>query len=185
MIFNFTQNLRFNTRLMMDDYTLPIVNKTKLLGTTITNYLKWDDNTAELVKKANSRLLLLRKAAEYTSSKEDLKQIYISYVRSILEQSAVVWHSSLSKENESDLEIVQKNALRIILKEKYVDYNHALLELDLFSLFYRREKILSHKFALNCIENEKTKKHFPLNIKKHNMETRNKEKCIVTNAKTE
>ena len=41
----------------------------------------------------------------------DLLAIYESFLRSNLEQSAAVWHSSLSKCNEFDLERVQKSAL--------------------------------------------------------------------------
>ena len=58
---------------------------------------------------------------------EELKNIYILFVRSLLEQSAIVWHSSLSEENKSDLERVQKTTFKIILLgEKYKTYKHAL-----------------------------------------------------------
>ena len=39
-------------------------------------------------------------------------------IRSKIEQSAVVWHSSLTKKNKRDLERVQKSALKIILKDR-------------------------------------------------------------------
>ena len=123
MIFNFSETKPFTTRLVMKDKILPVVNKTKLLGTIITDNLKWDENTSYLIKRANSRLLLLRKASEYTNKIEDLKSIYLSHVRSILEQSCVLWHSSLTKENSENLERVQKNAFRIILGNRYEDLN--------------------------------------------------------------
>ena len=103
MIFNFSQK-QFTTRLKMNNEILPVVNKVKLSGATLTNDLKWDENTSYLIKRANSRLLLLRKASEYTNKIEDLKSIYLSHVRSILEQSCVIWHSSLTKENIENLE---------------------------------------------------------------------------------
>ena len=53
---------------------------------------------------------ILRRVSSFGASVEDLKDIYILFVRSLLEQSAVVWHSSLTKDNEQDLERVQKNA---------------------------------------------------------------------------
>ena len=71
----------------------------KLLGVIVTNDLKCDENTTNLVKRANARLELLRKVASFTNSIEDKKSIYILYIRSILEQSSVVWHSSLTEEN--------------------------------------------------------------------------------------
>ena len=111
MIFNFTKNYKFATRLKMNGQNLPVLNQTKLLGTVITDDLKWDKNIQEIVKKANARRILLRRASEYTTSLEDLKTIYISYVRSILEQSSVIWHSSLTTENIEDLERVPKMLL--------------------------------------------------------------------------
>ena len=41
---------------------------------------------------------------------DELKTIYITYIRSILEESAIVWHSSLTEENIQDLSRVQKSA---------------------------------------------------------------------------
>ena len=69
---------------------------------------------------------------------QNLTDIYIAYIRSVLEQSAVVWHSSLTHENICDLERVQKNALRIILKEGYTEYTEALEKLELEDLESRR-----------------------------------------------
>ena len=40
------------------------------------------------------------------------------YIRSILEQSYVVWHGSLTKETELDLERVLKAAIRLIPGKK-------------------------------------------------------------------
>ena len=56
--------------------------------------LKWDQNTQYLVKKANARMQLLTKIAGFGATREDLRTVYTTFVRSILEQSAVVWHTS-------------------------------------------------------------------------------------------
>ena len=90
-----------------------------LLGTIITNDLKWNENTATIVQKANARMELLRRVASFGASLEDLKLIYILFVRSHLEQSATVWHSGLTPENRNDLERVQKSARKVILQQKY------------------------------------------------------------------
>ena len=89
---------------------------------------------------------ILHKAAKFSSNLQDLKVIYKTFIRSKLEQSASVWHSSLSKNNVNDLERVQKSALRVILKEKYHDYKSAMLSLNIESLYDRRES-LCLKFA--------------------------------------
>ena len=126
----------------MNKFTLPVINKTKLLGSIITDDLKWNANTDEIVKKANQRMLLLRKSTEFTTLTEDLKIIYLSYVRSLLEQSSVLWGSSLSEENKSDLERVQKNACRIILGKNYTSYEESLHLIGIETLEERRKNWL-------------------------------------------
>jgi hypothetical protein len=69
---------------------------------------------------------LLNRASRFTSNKWDLKHIYLIYIRSILEQSAVVWHSSPSQKNKRDLERVQKVAVKVILGKNYTSYKAGL-----------------------------------------------------------
>ena len=183
MVFNFSTN-QFTTRLKLNDEDIEIIEHTKLLGTQIENDLKWDLNTKSLVKKANMRMQLLKKAASFGASKEDLKDIYVLFIRSILEQSAVVWSSSLTCENKNDLERVQKSALRIILGNEFKNYSSALNRLNLLTLEERREQ-LCLSFAKKCTKNDKMKHMFPLNEHKHSMKTRHKEKYKVYKAKTE
>ena len=90
LIFNFTQNYQLITRLQLNNVTLEVIPKTKLFGVIIQDNLKWDENTANLVKRANARMVLLRKLSEFGAPREDMKTIYIAYIRSILEQSCVV-----------------------------------------------------------------------------------------------
>ena len=52
MIFNFTENFQFTTRLKLKNENIEVIDNTKLLGTYITNDLKWDLNTDNLVKKS-------------------------------------------------------------------------------------------------------------------------------------
>ena len=99
MVFNFTDNHQFTTRMNLNDENLDIVRISKLLGVVISDNLKWEENTTSLVKRANARMELLRKVASFTTNREEKKNIYILYIRSILEQSCVVWHSSLTVEN--------------------------------------------------------------------------------------
>ena len=131
MIFNFSNNYQFTTRLKLCDETLEIVNKTKLLGVIMTDDLKWDENVIYLVKKAWQKMEILRKAASFGASKDEKREIYILYVRSTLEQSCVIWGSRLTTENKIDLERVQKAAVRIILNKSYERYNEALIKANL------------------------------------------------------
>ena len=62
MVFNFTDNYQFSTRLKLNGKNIDIVDKMKILGTIVNNKLTWDDNCAELVKKVNKRMALIRTA---------------------------------------------------------------------------------------------------------------------------
>ena len=77
---------------------------------------------------------LLNRAASFTSNVNDLKSIYLTYMRSILEQSAVVWHSSLTRKNRKDLERLQKTAVKVILGKKSSSYKKDLEKLKLDTL---------------------------------------------------
>jgi hypothetical protein len=60
MIFNYTDNYQFTTRLSTNNQQLDVIDNTKFLGTILSNDLSWDLNTANIVKKANARMQLLR-----------------------------------------------------------------------------------------------------------------------------
>ena len=79
MIFNFTNNYKFTTRLKMDNENIDVIDSTRLLGTILTNDLSWDKNVAEIVRKSNARMELLRKISNFSVPLEDLKTIYISF----------------------------------------------------------------------------------------------------------
>ena len=139
----------------MKEEPIEVIQNTKLLGTIISDDLSWNLNTEYLVKKANARMQLLRKVASFSPPLEDLKTIYTLFVRSILEQSAVVWHSSLTQQNINDLERVQKSAMRIILGNEYVGYKRSLQRLEMDTLEDRRKKLCLN-FAQKATKNPKT-----------------------------
>ena len=95
--FNFSTKNQFTTNLSVKEENIEMVNEAKLLGTIITSDLSWNRNTEELVKNANKRMRLLHAASKYTSKISNLKTIYTAFIRSKLDHSSVVWHSSISK----------------------------------------------------------------------------------------
>ena len=99
---------------------------------------------------------LLHKLIEFGVPKKDLILIYTLFIRSICEQSAVVWHSSLTQENRNNIERVQKTALKIILRNEYKTYESALVEVNLKNLDTRRETLCLN-FAKSCLKNIQTK----------------------------
>ena len=128
------------------------------------------------------RMLYL--ASKLVKDKNDLKHIYKTFIRSRLEFSCELWHSSLSKTNETDIERVQKSALKVILKNKYKDYESALKLLDMESLYKSRSKLCLN-FAQKCLKIENFKKLFPHKKTKHDMKKRNVEKFLINNIVTE
>ena len=127
---------------------------------------------------------LLHKLVDFKIPQSDLVNIYTFYIRSILEQSCQVWHSSLTVENFHDLERVQKTALRIILQDEYISDSNALAVTGLSTLFQRRSQ-LCMKFAKASLKHPQMKKMFPLNTKQCDMQTRFREKFQVTKSRTE
>ena len=109
MFFNFTNKYQSTTRLQLENENIEVLDDTKLLGTIISNDLKWYKNIKNIVKKANAKMEILRKAIQFGASIEELKLIYFSYIRSQLEQTSTLWHSSLTLQNINDLERIQKN----------------------------------------------------------------------------
>ena len=87
MIFNFTKDWQFTSRTKMREDNIDVVKETKLLGVIVNETLSWDGNTSYLVKRANSRMRLLHKLVDFGVPQDDLTNIYVLYIRSILEHS--------------------------------------------------------------------------------------------------
>ena len=122
MIFNFTYNYQFSTRLYLQDTLLNIVNETKLLGTWISSDLTWWKNTNYITRKAFQKIEIVRRLYEFNVSLPDLVLIYTLYVRSTLEFNCCVWHYNITNEETDDIERVQKVASRVILKKDFISY---------------------------------------------------------------
>ena len=75
-----------------------MIEEVKLLGTIVTNDIKWDKSSAHIVTKA-WRKQLLYSADRFTKEGSLLTNIYKTFIRPVLEQSCIVWQSSLTFEN--------------------------------------------------------------------------------------
>ena len=89
-------------------------------------------------------------------------EIYKIQIRSKLEYCVPAWNSSLTEDDKTEIEIMQKTALKIIYGEKYEDYESSLEMCQLETLEKRRTG-LCLKFAQQCTQNEIHKKLFKLN----------------------
>ena len=183
MIFNFTNSHQFTSQVKIESENIEIIKQTKLLGVIVSDSLSWDSNTMQLIKRANSRMRLLHKLVEFGVAVPDLVNIYVLYVRSILEQSCQVWNSALTLENSQNLERVQKTSLKIILKSDYQSYENALDVTCLTTLAERRLK-LCLSFAKKCLKHQEMKQMFPLNPSNEASNTRFREKYKVDSSRT-
>ena len=160
MIFNFSTSRDFMPELCLsqNDF-LEVVEMTKLVGITITSNLKWNENTKRMVKKATSRLWMLRRLKAIGASTDELLEVYLLQVRSVLELAVPIWHPSLTVEQSDSIERVQKMALGIILGSEYTEYFIALtiVELDLLS---NRRDSLCLTFARKSQQHDKHKNLF-------------------------
>ena len=98
------------------------------------------------------------------TSREDLLDIYNLYLRSVLEYCSVVWHSTLTVQQGTDIENVQKLCLKIILGIDYSSYDEALIITGLEKLSTRRESRCL-KFGLKSLLHPVHSQLFPVNPK--------------------
>ena len=101
-----------------------------------------------------------------------------------MEQSCVVWGPSLTLENIEDLERTQKSFAKLVLKEKYKNYENALKILNLDSLEDRRKELIL-KFAKSAIKSNTMNDLFAKNEILHDMKTRNRNTYKVNFANTD
>lgn len=83
----------------------------------------------------------------------EMFDVYTKEIRSLLEMAVPVWHSGLTNHQIDDIESVQKVAMRIILQEKYIDYQLACQKFSAQTLADRRIKLCS-KFASKNLKSE-------------------------------
>ena len=183
MIFSRSQT-KFATRLKLNGVSLEKVSATKLLGVWVTDDLSWSRNCTEICIKAYARLTMLTKLKYVGTKVEDLIDIYNLFIRSVIEYCSVVFHSSLTVEQEQKLERIQKTCLRVILGDMYISYEAALEMSGLETLKERREKRCLN-FSLKCLKHPKNFRLFPKNNRKFGQNQQTREAFHVNWARTQ
>ena len=137
-----------------EDEALEVVEEIRLLGVMVTSDLKWNAHCDYICQKAFARMWMLRRLKPLGATTEDLLQIYITQIRSILEFAVPAWNSGLTKALINQLERVQKCALAIILDKDYITYSNAIKKLQIKTLAERRRE-LCMSFALQSQKSDK------------------------------
>ena len=162
IVFNPCTSIDFLPEFNLGGHEIEVVEEIRLLGIIIRSDLKWHSNTDNLVDKGNKRLWMLRRLSKIGASRDDLVDIFIKQIRSVLELAVPAWQSSISQAEKIEIERVQKSACHIILGRNYESYKSALKTLGLDSLETRRNQ-LCLRFGIKAEKHEKFRHWFKLN----------------------
>ena len=167
-ILNFTDLYNFTPLFQIPGCNTLIdrVFETKLLGYWLTTDMKTHRHVEYLLSICYKRLWALPRLKKTGISDEDLLLFYHMKIRSVLETNSPVFHPMLTQGDREDLERIQKIVFKIILDDRYIDYNHACTTLNTQTLEQRRTK-LSLNFALKCLQSDKFYNFFKLNPAAH------------------
>ena len=122
------------------------MDKIKILETIITNKISLNENCNSFVRKANAKMILLRKIWSFGSTIPEMVELWKDFCGGISERTCPLWASSLTDQNISDLERLQKTFVKLILEEGFSTYQEGLDTLNLNSLKKKR-KILTLRLA--------------------------------------
>ena len=174
MLFNKSRKLDFPPEIMFSDGSLlNVISEIKLLGVLISDDLSWHKNTIFICKKAREKLWILRRLINLGLSENHLFDVYSKQIRSLLEIAVPVWHPSITQKDSKQIERIQKVAFKIILGDRYLNYEHSCFFFDTTSLASRREK-LCKSFA---IKNLKSDNSF-FSLVNKNVNTRSKSRIV-------
>ena len=91
------KNKPVSPMLSINNLPLEAVSSYKVLGLTLCDTLKWNDNTNDIVSKTSKRLHILRVLKRARVPPADHVTIYSALVRSVLVYSSVVWATCLPR----------------------------------------------------------------------------------------
>ena len=126
--------------------------------------LNWDLNVKQICMKIFSRISIIGKLKFAGIQNDDLLTIDKLFIRSVAEYCSVVFHTSLTQNQIRKFELTKEIALKIILDDKYSDYQTALEHCSLETLSERRQKRML-SFALTCSKEKFNSKLLPKNTK--------------------
>ena len=123
---------------------LEVVESVKLLGMHISNDLKWNSHISVFMKKANKRLYFLSQLKRSNVGSKELITFYCTCIRPVTEYGCPVFHDSLPNYLVTDIERIQKRAMRIIFPA--LSYDESLSVAELVPLEARRQQLTDKLF---------------------------------------
>ena len=108
LCFNLTKKFQFLPQLNLPGLPpLEVVHTTKLLGVTLSSDLSWATHVTDIVKKASNKLWALLRFRELNATLEQMKKVYETRVRTVLEYPSPLFSSGLTKEQSDKIENIQ------------------------------------------------------------------------------
>ena len=121
---------------MLGNDTISSCLEEKDLGITVHHSLQTSSHCANIVKKANQVLGIIRRTYD-DKSKENIVQLYKSLVRPHLEYCVQAWRPYLQKDIDN-IEKVQRRATKMINGLSQLSYEERLKRTNLMTLELRR-----------------------------------------------
>ena len=112
MLFRYLQDQDYPI-LLFDNVTVKFVSEHKHLGLIFGENMKWKCHIDSILTSASRMIGIMRKL-KYVFSRRSLNQIYVSYVRPVLEYSCRVVWDGCTVEQQNSLEKLQNEAARIV-----------------------------------------------------------------------
>lgn len=119
----------------LDGDVLEEVSEERDLGVIMDSQLKFHSHVASAVLKANRVLATIRRTFLYRD-KDNIRRLYKSLVRPILEYANGIWYPRYASDLKA-IEKVQRRATKIVPSLKEMDYGRRLRVMKLPSIRYR------------------------------------------------
>jgi len=139
--------------------SLPVVQKSKLLGITLTSDMSWQTHVEDMVARGSRALYMLHVLNKFHPPSDQMLAVYITYIRPLLEYGAPVFHAGLTIQQAKQIERVQMRALKIIGGYDH-SYQQLMQEFKLETLATRRET-LSLRLGKQILRSEKHRELLP------------------------
>ncbi|XP_077960470.1 uncharacterized protein LOC144409456 [Gasterosteus aculeatus] len=114
MVVDFRKNRAPPSPITLCDSPVTIVDSFRLLGSIITQYLKWELNISSITKKAQQRLFFLRQLKKLNLPKTMMVHFYTAIMESVLCSSITVWYAAATAKDKGRLQRVLRSAERLI-----------------------------------------------------------------------
>ena len=111
MLFSRKLNRPLHPPIFMQNHQITEVDSHKHLGLYLSNDCTWHKHINYITEKAWTRINIMRRL-KFKLDRKSLEQIYLVFIRPLLEYGDIIWDSCLQSEKQ-DLEKIQIEAARI------------------------------------------------------------------------